>query len=93
MAEHWEIGKLELKAGQILVVRYSPPPDEHHFTTAANLKAAGEAVRGAIDVAGLKGKVPVLLITDRFDITAICPLEFMDICVTAKDQEKKEGNQ
>lgn len=52
------------------------------------VERAAKAFRGVLDAVGLKEKVPVLVITDQFDINAICPLEFMDICVQAKQQEK-----
>jgi hypothetical protein len=86
--KHWEIGKLELRPGQILIVRYTPDPSVNERHTAMVVERAAKAFRGVLDAVGLKEKVPVLVITDQFDINAICPLEFMDICVQAKQQEK-----
>jgi hypothetical protein len=93
---HWEIGKLELKPGQIIVLRYTPEkypgpggdrPDPRH--TAAILDHAAKEFANALDLVGLKGRAHVLAMTDQFDINTICPLEFMDMCVQAKDEQDR----
>lgn len=98
---HWEIGKLELKPGQIIIVRYSPPkfPAPGGTQVADNsltnkyLQAAKEAFGSALEQVGLKDRVPILLMTDDFDINVICPLEFMDICVRAKEEEGRSSGE
>lgn len=95
--KRWEIGKLELSPGQIIILRYTPErypgpggssyPDPRHV--AAVLEASTKSFMSALESVGLKGRVPVLAITDQFDISTICPLEFMDMCVQAKDEEDR----
>lgn len=82
--QHWEIGKLELRPGQIIILRFTPDERMSGTHIQAVMTEAKKCLASALETVGLKGKVPILVITNAFDITTICPLEFMDLCVTAK---------
>lgn len=100
----WDIGKLEIKPGDILVFRLhreryptpggsAPlPPD----AVRALMEEGKKTVRECLDTIGLtEDKVPVLFITEDWDIHAICPLELLyksNLAAQAKAAADKDGN-
>lgn len=83
----WDIGKLEIKPGDILVFRLHRErypglggidyPLSYELTQGL-LEAGKKTVRECLDKIGLtEDKVPILFITEDWDIHAICPLELL----------------
>lgn len=97
--EQWEIGTLDINPGQILLIRWTRP----QVLSASGmipltgsevekvLQAGRNTMRQALDDVGLThDKVPILAITDDWDLTVINPLELMDVCATAEKNKKEE---
>lgn len=98
--EDWQIGKLDIKPGQILVIRWTRPqvPSPSGMVPLMGsevekvLQTARDTLRQALDDVGLThDKVPILSITEDWDITVINPLELMDVCATAEKNKKEES--
>lgn len=92
----WDIGKLELKPGDILVFRLhratypSPggPVPQTYQEVAPILKAGKDVVRTALDDMGLQD-VHLLFLTEDWDLHAITPLDLIDMNVRSAEAKDK----
>lgn len=95
MIEVRDIAKLSLKPGEILVVRMHRTKSEGRIIVPAGsytsiAQKAKDTLREALDGMGLQ-KVPVLVMTDDWELMTISALELLDTCVLA-EQNKEEAD-
>jgi hypothetical protein len=92
-----DITKMDLKPGQILVIRVTRPtipgpggPNPVPWNQILpSIEEAKRAIREALDIVGLThDKLPVLAMTDDWDVSMWNPLDLLDSCTTAA----KAGN-
>lgn len=92
-ASRWDIAKIDIKPGNILVLRYHRPSWPgvaservylHGEELEKVLKSGKEAFRETLDALGYTHKqIPIICMTEEWDIAVLNPLELMDACATA----------
>ncbi|MGD9730142.1 MAG: hypothetical protein AB7L09_02975 [Nitrospira sp.] len=90
----WKIGVLDIKPGNILLLRLHIDSNPGMIRTlqqtnlATTMDKAKLTVRAALDSIGLThDKVPLLVTTDQWDLLLIRPLDLLDACTTAAKNE------
>ena len=98
----WDVSKIDIKPGNILVLRYHRPM----FPGVAGdvplsgpelekvLERGTKVFRESLDSIGYTvDKVPVIALTEEWDIAVLNPLELMDKCaLAARAKEAAEGD-
>lgn len=92
----WDVATLDIKPGTILVIRWhrakfpgvggnlAAPADQVEKV----LNKAQSACRAALDEIGLtRDKVPILTMTEDWEMLLMRPLDLMDACATAAKNE------
>jgi len=88
----WDIAKLDIKPGNILLIRYTRPtlPGVNGPVPVSGpdldrtLQSAEDIFRILLDRAGITADmVPVLAMTEEWDIASINPLDLLNVCATA----------
>lgn len=86
----FQIAKLGIKAGEIVILRHAPPKGAFPGHTVKLIESAHEAVREALDTVGLtEDKVPILAFSDQWEIAVMHPVELLAKMAAAKDTEDR----
>ncbi len=80
----WDITKLDIKPGNIVILRYRPPAGVTNQQLQTVLDLSRTVLRRALDTVGTTHEqVPVICMTSDWDIAILNPLDLMDVCATA----------
>lgn len=96
----WDVATLDIKPGTILVLRWhrarfpgvggNLPVPAHQVEKVLN--KAQTACRTALDEIGLtRDKVPILTMTEDWEMLLMRPLDLMDACATAARNEGEDN--